>query len=660
MNREKLVRRHCPHLEEIDLSSPLTVGNGGFAFTADITGFQTLYGTYEKAFPLCCMAEWAWHTTPRTAAEEGDLIMTEYAHAGRTVRYPVEQKVGNEGVYNWLRHNPHKFNLARVFLVSDGREIKADDVAAISQTLDIFEGRLESRFEVNGTAVKVETICDFESDTLGFSVETDGDFSVRIAFPYGHHGMAASNWNSTNSDKHFSVLRQNSIVRNMDNICYSVGVCGGEIAKITEHVFEIFGGEFTLNFSKCEKNADEKNTNNVLTFAALKERTAATWSDFWLKCGLVDFSQSADLRAAELERRVILSLYLCRIQSCGALPPAETGLTLNSWYGRFHLEMHAWHSAFWAFFGCSELLERSLGWYKAVLPKARANAQFNGFAGARWQKQCCPDGTDSPSPIAPLLIWQQPHILYMLDLVAELGGKGREFLADFWEIVKETADFMCDFAHFEKNGENERFCLVAPIIPAQEEHDPKIVKNPTFELEYWRYGLKIAMKWAEKLEIEIDKSWRTVYNKIADLPHDGEVYLAHENCPTTFVEFNRDHPSMVAALGLLPQDRADAVIMRRTLERVVECWEMDTMWGWDFAMMAMTAARLGEAELAVDLLLLDTPKNAYVASGNNFQRTREDLPLYLPGNGSLLLAVAAIVGRLPKGWTAEVEGILGV
>ena len=55
--------------------------------------------------------------------------------------------------------------------------------------------------------------------------------------------------------------------------------------------------------------------------------------------------------------------------------------------------------------------------------------------------------------------------------------------------------------------------------------------------------------------------------------------------------------------------------------------------------MAMTAVRLGCPELAVDLLLMDKPKNTYVASGNNYQKTSDKLPLYLPGNGSLLLAL---------------------
>ncbi len=63
--------------------------------------------------------------------------------------------------------------------------------------------------------------------------------------------------------------------------------------------------------------------------------------------------------------------------------------------------------------------------------------------------------------------------------------------------------------------------------------------------------------------------------------------------------------------------------------------------------MAMTAARLGKPELALDLLLMDSPKNTYTSNGHNAQRPKEDLPpLYLPGNGALLLALALMAG----GW----------
>lgn len=56
--------------------------------------------------------------------------------------------------------------------------------------------------------------------------------------------------------------------------------------------------------------------------------------------------------------------------------------------------------------------------------------------------------------------------------------------------------------------------------------------------------------------------------------------------------------------------------------------------------MAMTAVRLDLGDLAVDILLKDTQKNEYVLNGHNKQGYRKDLPLYLPGNGSFLYALA--------------------
>jgi hypothetical protein len=66
---------------------------------------------------------------------------------------------------------------------------------------------------------------------------------------------------------------------------------------------------------------------------------------------------------------------------------------------------------------------------------------------------------------------------------------------------------------------------------------------------------------------------------------------------------------MLGALGVLPGESVDHGLMRATLLKVLDCWQYKQLWGWDFAMMAMTAARLGESGLAVDILLADSPKN---------------------------------------------------
>jgi len=59
----------------------------------------------------------------------------------------------------------------------------------------------------------------------------------------------------------------------------------------------------------------------------------------------------------------------------------------------------------------------------------------------------------------------------------------------------------------------------------------------------------------------------------------------------------------------------------------------------------MTAAHLGETQIAVDALLMNTEKNRYLPNAHNWQRA--NLPCYLPGNGGLLYATAMMAGGWP-------------
>jgi hypothetical protein len=95
--------------------------------------------------------------------------------------------------------------------------------------------------------------------------------------------------------------------------------------------------------------------------------------------------------------------------------------------------------------------------------------------------------------------------------------------------------------------------------------------------------------------------------------------------------------------------------MRRTLKKVFAEWQWADTWGWDFPMVAMTASSLNEAALAIDALFVESPKNTWLPNGHNWQRA--NLPLYLPGNGGLLLAVAHMArgSGFPRNWDARVE-----
>lgn len=70
------------------------------------------------------------------------------------------------------------------------------------------------------------------------------------------------------------------------------------------------------------------------SFDTISLRAAAYWRDFWRSGAAVDFSGSTNPRAAELERRVVLSQYLTAVNCSGTTPPQEAGLITNSWQGK--------------------------------------------------------------------------------------------------------------------------------------------------------------------------------------------------------------------------------------------------------------------------------------------------------------------------------------
>lgn len=706
IDRHALVSRHNPILEAADVDSPLTVGNGEFAFTADVTGLQTLYEEYLDTCPLCTMSQWGWHTKPvskeRYAYTLKDLVMTEFDYNGRKVVYPKNSQPGNEEVYDWLRQNPHRLNLARIGFAYQDKEISADRLTKIRQELDLYSGILKSSFLLDGAECHVETACDNGTeggsyDTLGIRVKSsllkEGALSVEIAFPYGSPAKSAADFDNPGLHSTEVVKRDGQSVllkRTLDRDTYYVrialgagaqaiipdlpsgqdaasGAAAGQDAascSVRSHSLSIKTEgdtlELSVRFFSGEPNLDAAQPDA----ARVLEHSSLYWKGFWEKGAILQLNNSPDPRAEELERRIILSMYLLAVNSCGSAPPQETGLTCNSWYGKMHLEMYFWHCAWAPLWGHTELLERSLPWYLEHMEEARENAARNGYKGCRWPKMIALDGIDSPSKVAPMLLWQQPHIIFMLELCFR-ENRDDGFRRKYWPLVKETADFMADIAVY--NRKKDCYELVAPVIPVQECHKPEETLNPAFEVSYWRYTLEVAVRWAKELGMEYDSKWEEVGGGMASLTEEDGVYLAHEKCHTTYTVHNHDHPSMLMSYGVIADERLSRETVDRTLEKVLECWSYPSLWGWDFAVMAMTAVRLGKPGLALDILLKDTPKNNYVASGNNRQVLRKDLPLYLPGNGSLLLAIPMMAEcyegcerkapGFPEDWIVEAEGL---
>jgi len=229
----------------------------------------------------------------------------------------------------------------------------------------------------------------------------------------------------------------------------------------------------------------------------------------------------------------------------------------------------------------------------------------------------------------------------------------RDTLEKYRDIVFQTADFMASYATWDPK--TKRYVL-GPVLQCAQEIFPKDKTfNPTFELTYWRWGLETAQQWRQRLGLRRNEKWDAVLKDLARAPMSDGKYLFAESTPDDYTnpKWNADHPSVTAALGLLPGPGVDAETMRHTLDWVWQNWNWPDTWGWDYPMLAMTAARLGESERAVDALLLDTPKNHYALNGQVYQRP--GLTIYLPANGGLLYAAA----MMAAGWDSPSPGNSG-
>ena len=271
------------------------------------------------------------------------------------------------------------------------------------------------------------------------------------------------------------------------------------------------------------------------------------------------------------------------------------------------------------------------------MPAARSIAARQGWKGVRWMKMTDPSGIEAPSNVGSFLIWQQPHLIYMAELIYR-DHPDTAILNNYKDLVFQTADFMADYVDYDQAG--NRYILKG-AIPAQETLKASETVNPPLELSYWHFALSVAQQWRIRLGLPKNEDWEKIIEKIAPLAQKDGLYLAAETATDTYtnVRYTSDHMAVLGALGMLPASPlVRKEVMTNTLNWILKNWNWDKTWGWDYPMMAMCAARLGQPEKAVDALLMDRRTNTYLANGHNYQDGR--LRIYLPGNGGLLSAVA--------------------
>lgn len=674
IDRQALVQRHNPVVTEFDPLSSVSVGNGGFAFTVDATGLQTFPDTYRTGLCLGTQSDWGWHSfaNPEGFLHEETLADYDFGR-GRLEPYSVQGSAltpRGRAASDWYRVNPHRLHLG-VLGLHFGQPTLPSDIPDVHQELDMWTGTVNSSFTLDDCRWTVRTACHPSLDLISTRIESEDRPAVALRFPYptGNHADDACDWDSP--DKHATeVVRSDArsavLRRTLDGTQYFVTLSWEEDAALKEvapheFVLQADGNCLSVSCLFSEVLPEAALPTATETFAASERH----WQQWWKEGAAVDFSHCTDPRAAELERRVVLSQYLLAIQCAGSQPPQETGLTYNSWFGKFHLEMIWWHQSHFALWGHPEVLQRSLAWYETAAPAAREIAARQGFEGLRWMKMTDPWAGEAPSSVGSFLIWQQPHYIYLSELLWRADPRP-EVLEEHAALVEGTAAFMADFATWDPAG--NRYTL-NHVIPAQETLSASVTVNPPLELAYWLEGLVIAQQWRERRGLARNDRWDDIIGKLSPLAAQDSLYLAAETALDSYTNSRMfsDHMAVLGAHGMLPGGRlVDPDIMRNTLDWVWDNWNWDHTWGWDYPLTAMCAARLGEGERAVDALLMDKPTNTYLSQGHNWQSDR--LRCYLPGNGGLLTAVAMMCagwdgseGRnpgFPDDWDVRWEGLL--
>jgi hypothetical protein len=317
----------------------------------DATGLQTFPLVYKKGVPLGTQSQWGWHSfgNPNKYKPEEYLKEHDFGRGHKEIYACQFKEDGRQKeASNWYRMNPHRLHLGIVGLEL-GDDVKTSDITDIAQTLDMWNGVINSHFTLKGNAFDVQTVCHPQMDMISASITSPARAGVKLHFPYptGAHADDACNWDANNkhtTDIVFENAQSAVLKRTLDSTVYYVSLRWEGKASLKEksaNYFVLTPAEDKLAFS-CKftsafpgtvfesEPAVYTSADTLPTFAETLAAGNSYWNNFWKNGAAVDFSHCTDPRAKELERRVVLSQYLLAIQSAGSVPPQPSVRSNNS------------------------------------------------------------------------------------------------------------------------------------------------------------------------------------------------------------------------------------------------------------------------------------------------------------------------------------------
>ena len=151
------------------------------------------------------------------------------------------------------------------------------------------------------------------------------------------------------------------------------------------------------------------------------------------------------------------------------------------------------------------------------------------------------------------------------------------------------------------------------------------VYDPTFELTYWKFGLRTAANWSARLGHSPPPGWTDALLKLDSAPtvaspwnQSQRLYNLHAACVNLYhgrtlgCAERSDHPGHLMAMGVLPglSLGIDFDIMNATFTATQRVWDLEHgYYGTDPHLMAISATRLRRPTDAVHFVLLDSDEN---------------------------------------------------
>lgn len=575
----------------IDSKNPVTIGNGDFAITLDQTGTQSLYETY-KDIPLSTMSNKNWFY------KDKKNIKPSYVDGKAYMLFNLD----NDPNYQTNRQYPFKYSFMQILLYDNDKLIDINNIKDVKQELDLYKGIVTSSFNYKEKINKTISFIYQDHDEFNFKLQSD-NLNLALKFNYPSY---------TKNGYRLDILPNVLVKEDRITLLYDDKNSLSFKLKSSSN-YQIV--ENTLIF-------DDNNVSFSLALDEIKE--GKLLDEFW-KCdnGIIIDNE-------ELVKKMVLSKYLLHVNSTGIYPPQESGLTYNCWNSKFHLEMHLIHSLWNIYNNHVGDLVKSFDYYLSIMPSSLKRASLNGYKGLRFPKMTGPDGEDSPSNIGPLLIWQAPHILFMLQEIYYLYNK-ENIIKKYEPLISGTIDFMISFLTLK----DSKYQMLDPLLEACESIPLDRCQNPSFELEYWRYTLERQPKIDTVLYGHQRYDYLDITSKIITPKEDDGIYLKTYGVIDKY-DLYKDHPTEGFLMSFFKSKIVDKEKMVKTIDYILKNMDLSSYWEWDFPFLGLSLLNCGEIEKSIEVTQLNTINNQYLYNGYNTS-PRDDLKAYLPGNGAFLI-----------------------